>query len=83
LWKAVNNILPTRVNLFKRKVVEDPMCQCYKQEEETIIHVLWTYLAAMDVWGSGPKIFQKTYAWGNSFLEIMIDFFARFTVAEN
>jgi hypothetical protein len=29
LWKAGNNILPTRVNLFKRKVVE-AMCQCCK-----------------------------------------------------
>jgi hypothetical protein len=24
LWKAWNNILPSRVNLFKRRVVDDP-----------------------------------------------------------
>jgi len=74
--------LPTRANLFKRRVVEDPLCQCCKQEEETIIHVLWTCPVAVDVWGSGPKIFQKSYAWGNSFLQMMTCIFARFKTEE-
>jgi hypothetical protein len=63
-------------------VVKDPLCPCCKQEEETIIHVFWTCPAAVDVWGSGPKIFQKSYAWGNSFMEIMTDFFTWFTAEE-
>jgi hypothetical protein len=49
MWKAEHNILPTKANLFKRRVVKDPICPCYKQEEESIVHALWTYPAAMDV----------------------------------
>jgi hypothetical protein len=80
MWKAGHNILPTKANLFKRRVVEDPLCPCCKQEEESIIHALWTCPATMDVWGSGPKVFQKTIARGNNFLTIMADCQSKFNV---
>lgn len=38
LWKAGNNLLPTKENLFKRKVVEDKSCPVCSAETETIMH---------------------------------------------
>jgi len=78
LWKVGHNILPTMANLYKRRVVEEPLCPCCKLEEETITHALWTCPAARDVWGSGPRIFQKSSAWGSTFLSMMEGFLCRF-----
>jgi hypothetical protein len=41
-WRACQNILPTRVNLFQRKVVDDCSCPCCGSEEETTIHAVWS-----------------------------------------
>jgi hypothetical protein len=60
--RACHDILPTRVNLFKRKVVETSLCLCCKLGEETTIHALWSCPTSRDVWGCGPKIFQKSYS---------------------
>jgi hypothetical protein len=58
-WRASHEILPTRANLFKRKVVENNLCPCYKSEVETAIHTLWYCPAAQDVWGGTGSCFQK------------------------
>lgn len=50
LWKAVSNTLPTRLNLFKRRVIEDPMCPVCKREAKLVAHVLWSCPAIGDVW---------------------------------
>ena len=59
MWRACNDLLPTKCNLVKRKMVEDCICPCCYREEETVVHVLWSCPAAQDVWGSGSMIFQK------------------------
>lgn len=46
LWRACNNLLPTRCNLALRKIVEDNICPCCKREAETTLHVIWNCLAA-------------------------------------
>jgi hypothetical protein len=78
MWRACHDILPTMVNLFKRKVVETPLCPCCKLEEETIIHALWSCPASRDGWGCGPKFFQKSYSWGATCMEIVEGFMDRF-----
>jgi hypothetical protein len=65
MWKACNDLLPTKTNLFKRKVVEDTKCPCCTLEEETTYHVLWSCPAARDVWGSHLSAFQKCYCEGD------------------
>ena len=50
LWKACHNSLPTKLNLFKRKVVNEPWCPICNQHEESVEHVLWECEAARDVW---------------------------------
>ena len=49
-WKACQNILPTKKNLFHRKVLEDPICDECGLEPETVLHVLCQCLKAKEVW---------------------------------
>jgi hypothetical protein len=41
MWRACHNLLPTRVNLVKRKVIDNALCPCCGRENETVLHVLW------------------------------------------
>lgn len=41
LWRACHNLLPTRSNLFKKKIVVDPLCPLCGAEAETGYHILW------------------------------------------
>lgn len=60
LWKTLNNCLPTRRNLFKRKVLGKPCYPICNQYEETTCHVLWSCAAAVDVWVDGSSPVQKS-----------------------
>lgn len=42
LWRACSNILPTRVNLCKRGVVENDLCTMCGREPESVAHALWS-----------------------------------------
>lgn len=35
LWKAADELLPTRKNLYQKKIVEDPYCLICLREEES------------------------------------------------
>ncbi|KAF5472199.1 hypothetical protein F2P56_008936 [Juglans regia] len=61
MWKAGNNLLATRVNLFSKKVIENPICPICLKGEETIMHVLWHCPAAGDMWAESHRAIQK---WG-------------------
>ena len=49
-WRACHEILPTRVNLAKRKILENVMCHCCQRFAETAVHAVWECGAAQDVW---------------------------------
>jgi hypothetical protein len=53
--RACNNFLPTKANIFYKKVVDNIKCPCCESDDETIIHALWECPAACDVcvWGGG------------------------------
>ena len=40
LWRAINNLLLTSENLWKRRVVQEPICQICSNNVETISHAL-------------------------------------------
>ena len=48
-WKACNEILPTRLNLSKRKIIVDAMCPICLRFPESVFHALWDCGAARDV----------------------------------
>ena len=45
-WRACNNILPTKHNLSKQKIIEDEMCPICMRFPESVIHALWECEAA-------------------------------------
>ena len=75
-WRARHEILPTRVNLAKRKIIEDNLCQCCGRELETEAHVLWECGAAQDVWaGCVPRLQKMPNSHGSivKLLETLLD----------
>jgi hypothetical protein len=58
-WRACHEVLPTRVNLRKRKIVKVATCHSCEATEETLIHAIWACPAAQDVWGSHLSYFHK------------------------
>ena len=50
-WRACHNLLPTKDNLLKQKVVNEPLCPIFEKEPEMVFHALWGCPTAMDVWG--------------------------------
>lgn len=41
VWQACFYILPTKANLFHKKVPVDPLCSVCGQADETTVHILW------------------------------------------
>lgn len=71
MWRALNNALPTRVNLFKRKVVDSPTCSiCGCEDETTTLHAIWSCPSARDVWGGGTSPFQKCVCEGPQVMQV-------------
>ncbi|XP_059451001.1 uncharacterized protein LOC132181785 [Corylus avellana] len=68
-WRACHEILPTRDNLWRRKVIDDPRCPICESKEESTFHILWQCQSAKDVWGVGNLKFQKSVFVGPSFIQ--------------
>ncbi|XP_035546319.1 uncharacterized protein LOC118348523 [Juglans regia] len=77
--KAAHNLLPTKLNLFKKQITEFDCCPICEREPETIMHVAWSCPAALDVWAENDSPMNKWYSsdvvfvdlWGklNAFLK--------------
>ncbi|XP_059436328.1 uncharacterized protein LOC132169286 [Corylus avellana] len=48
LWKACQYTLPTKGNIFRRRITSDPLCPLCEQMEETVGHILWGCPSAQD-----------------------------------
>ncbi|KAJ0075170.1 hypothetical protein Patl1_34400 [Pistacia atlantica] len=59
LWKACQDILPTKCNLVKKRVIEESFCTFCCLEEEDVLHALWGCVATKDIWSSCSRTFQK------------------------
>lgn len=78
MWRACHNLLPTKENLLRRKVVSDLMCPICKLEVETTFHILWGCPSASDVWGVSSRVFQKSTFSGPGFLQVAEGVFQTF-----
>jgi hypothetical protein len=72
LWRASQEILPTKGNLWRRNITDDPLCPICGLTEETAFHTLWQCPAAMDVWSLGSMKIQKCSFTGPSFRQVVI-----------
>ena len=68
-WRACQNLLPTKENLLKRKVINDPFCPICERDLEIVLHVIWECPTARDVWGCSDRKFQKYGAKAMEFMQ--------------
>ena len=68
-WRACNDILPTKLNLSKQKIIEDAMCPICMRFPKLAIHALWECEAAKDVWAG--SFLQKGVSGLADFLHVM------------
>ncbi|XP_035551020.1 uncharacterized protein LOC118349632 [Juglans regia] len=52
---------PTNSNLFKKRIVENPLCPICNLEVEDSAHALWRCELAKDVWSQCSKSLQKCH----------------------
>ena len=57
--RACHDVLPTRVNLAKRKIISDTLCHYCKSVPEDTLHVIRGCGAAQDVWVGSLNVLQK------------------------
>ena len=81
-WRACRNILPTRVNLAQRKVIQDNRCEVCKNEGETGIHALWNCGVARDVWAGCSVRVQKCIGNQADMLQLMEELIDRLSTDE-
>jgi ribonuclease HI len=82
VWRACNNILPTKDNLQKRGMVLDPLCIFCMSECETVKHILWDCPSASDVWGVCGRKVQKSSGEGSTFIEVLENMIERGTIED-
>lgn len=58
-WRACLDILPTRENLPRRRIIKDDRCGVCSLAKESGYHVLWECGLAQDIWASCPSRLQK------------------------
>ena len=70
LWKACNNILPTKECLHKRGITPDAKCPICLTETESAGHSLWNCIAAKDIWMECSLSLQKCPSFEDEFSNI-------------
>ncbi|XP_042990763.1 uncharacterized protein LOC122317788 [Carya illinoinensis] len=73
MWKACNNNLPTKQNLFRKRIVEELDCPICLHEVESIEHDIWECESLRDVWGLCSMKVQKRSLQNQSFRELVFD----------
>ncbi|XP_075670454.1 uncharacterized protein LOC142640268 [Castanea sativa] len=70
MWRATKDAIPSRVNLVKRKVLTDPICQAYGAKPESTLLALWSCPSLKEVWvvHFGELMIETTGC--SSFLEV-------------
>ncbi|KAF5444907.1 hypothetical protein F2P56_033999 [Juglans regia] len=69
IWKCLNNILPTKDNLFRKQIVDNNLYPICIREVETSVHTIWVCPAAADVWGGENIAFSK---WRRHYLDFQL-----------
>lgn len=70
LWKACNDILPTKDKLFKKNITQYPICPICCSEIETTCHILWSCPSAQ-MWAECPIRIQKSHSIATNFMNVM------------
>jgi hypothetical protein len=77
LWRVCNDILPTKGKLWKRHIVENPLCPLCGIDFESSTHAIWLCEAAKAVWFECPARIQKCATEDSDFLTLFGNLCAR------
>lgn len=75
----MSNTLPTRVNLYKRRIIDDPMFPLCKSEEESVSHALRSCLAIRNVWTEKASPVQKWQSDAKEFQQMWMEMYEGLT----
>ena len=81
-WRACQNILPTCVNLARRKIIEDDLCELCKRAPENGIHVLWECGVARGIWAGSLVKLQKFTQGQGDVLQLLAELLQRLSTEE-
>jgi hypothetical protein len=70
VWGACHDLLPTKANLFKRKVISSQMCPVCNIVKESVEHIIWSCPFAADVWSCVPRRIQKSISGNRMFANL-------------
>lgn len=62
MWRAIKNLLPSAKNLWKRKVLQESICQRCNRNVESINHTLLDSKATKKIWIQGPRRSPPQYS---------------------
>ena len=71
IWRACHNSLPSKCNLFQRRIILEQCCDRCKAENEDIVHAVWSCRMLDDVWGSNNSWNFQNQQHFSSFSELM------------
>ena len=75
-WKACKDLLPTKTNLIRRKVITESYCDVCKLHQEDVVHALFHCPASQLVWRSRVQWNHSTLQACSSFTDIFEFIFA-------
>ncbi|KAL0011163.1 hypothetical protein SO802_006271 [Lithocarpus litseifolius] len=81
-WRACHEILPTAVNLTRRRIILEDKCSLCTGEPETTIHALWDCAAAQDIWAGSTRKLQKYKHGQADLVQLMEEFLERLDMEE-
>ncbi|KAK9988414.1 hypothetical protein SO802_028653 [Lithocarpus litseifolius] len=70
-WRACHDILPTRRNLKKKRVLLDELCPLCSRVQESTIHALRECEAAQDIWHGSARALQKCGTGQTDFITLL------------
>ncbi|KAK9999971.1 hypothetical protein SO802_019574 [Lithocarpus litseifolius] len=76
IWRACKNSLPTKANLFRRKIIPDGRCEICKQEDEDIMHAFYRCPALQSLKNSIPAWNQGSLKQSTCFTDFIGFIFA-------
>ena len=71
LWRACAKCLPTKVNLMKRKIVVNSICQLSGRFPESTKHALWECEAVRHVWSMEFSWVNEAVTAHGSFMDLV------------
>lgn len=59
IWRVCHNLLPTKENLYRKGIVDDPKCSLCQVDSESVCLAFWSCPSALVAWQEGSRRVQK------------------------